>query len=60
MTDYERGFTEGEAVAWARRQDPLPPRGQILNERQRGYWDARLPRTAQWADGCRRREWEAA
>jgi hypothetical protein len=54
MTDYEQGFAQGEAVAWMQRHEPLPPKGQILNERERGYWDARLPRTAEWARSSKR------
>ena len=53
MTEYERGFAQGEAVAWAQRYEPLPTKGLTLNERERGYWDARLPRTAGWAR-CRK------
>lgn len=48
MTEYEQGFNQGEAVAWAQRHEPVPPKGQILNERERGYWDGRLARTAEW------------
>jgi hypothetical protein len=46
--DYELGFADGERAAWAERNAPLPAAPVILNERMRGYWDARLPRTARW------------
>lgn len=58
MTDYEAGFAQGEAVAWMQRHEPLPPKGQILNERERGYWDARIPRSSDWANSRKRQhEW---
>jgi hypothetical protein len=50
MTEYEAGFAQGEAVAWQRRHDPLPPKGDIRSERDRGYWDARLPRSLEWVN----------
>lgn len=49
MTDYYTGFSEGEQAAWRGRNSPLPKRPQIHNERERGYWDARLPRTTPWS-----------
>jgi hypothetical protein len=47
--EYALGFIDGEEAAWKGRNEPLPQRPPITNERARGYWDARLPRTAVWA-----------
>jgi hypothetical protein len=58
MTDYERGFSQGETAAWLRRHDPLPPRGEVLEDRDRGYWDARLPRSSEWERTRARPLWQ--
>lgn len=46
--DYQRGFMDGETEAWRQRDYPLPVRPPVLSEYQRGYWDARLPRSESW------------
>lgn len=56
MTDYEQGFSDGERAAWDGRQDPLPRKPEITNERARGFWDARLPRGADWDNARQRRQ----
>lgn len=47
-SDYERGFADGECEAWRHREDPLPFRPPVISDYQRGYWDARLPRSEAW------------
>jgi hypothetical protein len=49
LTDYQTGFAQGEAEAWRMRAYPLPKRPRIDSEKQRGFWDARLPRNPSWA-----------
>ena len=63
ISEYARGFADGEARAWVCRHDPLPsPERIIPTEYWRGYWDGRLPRTAEWTRTIRHpmKCWEAA
>lgn len=54
MTDYEIGFQDGERTAWEQRHELLPMRPSVLrSERERGYWDGRLPHSRAWEDGRR-------
>lgn len=49
MTDFELGFRRGEQDAWGGRNEPLPEPQKPTGENSRGYWAARLPRSAAWA-----------
>jgi hypothetical protein len=51
MTDYERGFAEGERCAYRDRQDGrirFRP-NDLMSSWACGFWDAYQPRTPVWA-----------
>jgi len=39
----------GEIDAWRGRGNALPKAPEIIGDRMRGYWDARIPRNPTWA-----------
>lgn len=49
MSNYATGFSQGESDAWRGRNDPLPKLSPPRSDWERGYNDARLPRSHAWA-----------